>query len=207
MFLLLAQSLADQCVILACYSGPMEQAEEVVRPIRQFGPPALDLLGPIPYPALQSMFDAIYPPGLQHYWKADFARELTDEAIEVHATYGPRIPTVESTMHLYPLGGAVQRVREDETAFSNRNMQFIHVIVGISPNAEDMLRIIEWVREYWSALHPYSSDATYVNFMMDEGEERIKAAYRGNYERLVALKNKYDPANLFQMNQNIKPTA
>ncbi len=194
------------CAIIACYSGPMEKAEEVVKPIRQFGPPALDLLGPIPYPVLQSMFDALLPPGLQHYWKSDFAKELTDEAIEGHVKHGPKVPTVESTMHLVPIGGALQRVGKDETAFNYRDAQFVHVIAAMYPNPADTPKNMEWVREYWSALHPYSAEGTYINFMMDEGEERIRAAYRENYERLVALKNKYDPTNLFHMNQNIKPT-
>ena len=195
------------CAIVACYAGPMEEAEEVVKPIRYFGPPALDLLGPIPYPALQSMFDALLPPGLQHYWKADFVKELTDEAIEVHVKYGPRIPTVESVTHIYPLGGAVQRVGRDEMAFSYRDAEFVHIIGAVYHDPADGPKNIEWVREYWSALHPYSAEGAYVNFMMDEGEERIKATYRENYERLVALKNKYDPTNLFHMNQNIKPTV
>lgn len=194
------------CALIACYTGPLEEAEEVVKPIRSFGPPALDLLGPIPYPVLQSMFDALLPPGLQHYWKADFVKELTDEAIEVHVKYGPKIPTIESVAHIYPLGGAVQRVGRGETAFSYRDAKFVHIIGAVYPDPADTPKNIAWVREYWSALHPYSAEGAYVNFMMDEGDERIKATYRDNYERLVALKNKYDPTNLFHMNQNIKPT-
>ena len=195
------------CALIACSTGPLEEAEEVVKPIRSFGPPALDLLGPIPYPALQSLFDALLPPGLQHYWKADFVKELTDEAIEVHVKYGPKIPTVESATHIYPLSGAVQRVGRGETAFSYRDAEFVHVISAVYPDPADTPKNIAWVREYWSALHPYSAEGAYVNFMMDEGEDRIKATYRENYERLVALKNKYDPTNLFHMNQNIKPTV
>jgi FAD/FMN-containing dehydrogenase len=188
------------CAIIACYAGPMEEAEEVVKPIRYFGPPALDLLGPISYPTLQRLFDALLPPGLQHYWKADFVKELTDEAIEVHVKQGPKIPTVESVMHIYPLSGAVHRIGRDETAFNYRDVEFVHIIGAGYPDPKDSPRNIAWVREYWSALHPYSAEGSYVNFMMDEGEEHIKATYRENYGRLVEIKNKYDPANLFHMN-------
>ncbi len=195
------------CVIAVCYVGPLEKAEEAVRPIRQVGPPVLDLLGPIPYPALQSMLDPLLPPGLQHYWKADFVEKLADEAIEVHATYGPRVPSIQSAMHLYPINGMVHQVGKNETAFSYRDAQFVHVIAAMYPDPADTPKNMAWVREYWSALHPYSAEGAYINFMMNEGEDRIKATYQENYERLVALKNKYDPANLFHMNQNIKPTV
>jgi FAD/FMN-containing dehydrogenase len=194
------------CALIVCYAGPMEEAEKVVQPIRDFGPPVMGLLGPIPYPALQKLFDALLPPGLQHYWKADFVKELTDEAIEVHVKQGPKIPTVESAMHIYPLSGAVHRIGKGETAFSYRDVEFVHIISAVYPDPADSSTNITWVREYWSALHPYSAEGSYVNFMMDEGEERIKASYRENYGRLVEIKNKYDPTNLFHMNQNIKPS-
>jgi hypothetical protein len=128
-------------------------------------------------------------------WKADFVKEPTDEAIEVHVQHGPKVPTVESSMLIFPLRGAVQRVGKDETAFSYRDAEFVHVISATYPNPVDTPKYRTWVREYWSALHPYSAEGAYVNFMMDEGEERIKATYRENYGRLVALKNKYDPTN------------
>lgn len=194
-------------VIVACYTGPLEQGEEVVKPLREFGPPLVDLLAPLPYPALNKLFDDLLPPGLQHYWKADFINELSDDAIAAHVEYGPRVPTVPSGMHIYPLTGAVQRVGKDETAFSYRDVQFVHNMIAVDPDPAPMPEYIAWVRDYWEALHPYSAGGTYVNFLMDEGEDRIKATYRDNYERLVALKNKYDPTNLFHLNQNIKPTA
>lgn len=195
------------CALAACYTGPLDRVEEVVSPIRQFGPPALDLMGPIPYPALNSMFDVLFPAGLQHYWKADFVRELSDEAIAQHVKYGPRVPTVQSTMQLYPIDGAVHRVKQDATAFSYRDVRFAQVIAAMYPDPADTPRNVAWVREYWEALHPYSAGGAYVNFMMNEGEERIKATYQENYARLVALKNRYDPTNLFHMNQNIRPTG
>ena len=194
------------CGIVWCYAGPLEKAEETFRPIRSFRPPALDLVGPITHPALQSMFDGLYPPGLQWYWKADFVNELSDKAIALHAEHGSKIPTMHSTMHLYPIDGAARRVGKRDTPWSYRDAVWAEVIVGVDPDPANKERIIAWAREYWDALHPYSAGGTYLNFIMDEGEDRVKAAYRDNYERLVEVKNKYDPTNFFRVNQNIKPT-
>lgn len=194
------------CAIVACYCGPIDKAESLVKPIREFGPPALDLMGPLPMPALQSMFDPLLPPGLQHYWKADYIHEITDEMIAVHVQHGPKTPTVQSTMHIYPTSGAVHRVRKDQTAYAARDVNFVHVIPAMYPDPKDTPKNMAWVRDYWNALHPYSAKAAYVNFLMEEGDERIAATYGDNYKRLVALKNKYDPTNLFHMNQNIKPS-
>lgn len=191
------------CAIVVCYTGPLEQAEIAVRPIREAGPVALDLMGPMPYPALNSMFDALLPAGLHHYWKADFVNELSDEAIGVHAEYGPRVPNFMSLMHLYPLDGAVHDVPTDATAFSHRDVQFVHIIAGVDSEAANMPAHRDWVRSYWSALRPYSAGGTYVNFLMDEGQDRIRATYRDNYLRLTEIKRAYDPTNLFHMNQNI----
>jgi FAD/FMN-containing dehydrogenase len=147
------------------------------------------------------------PPGLQHYWKADFDAELSDEAIAIHAAYGPNVPNFMSLMHLYPLDGAVHEVARDATAFNYRDVKFAHIIAGIDRDPANMPAHREWVRDYWSALHPYSAGGAYVNFLMDEGQDRAQAAYRGNYARLTEMKRKYDPANLFHMNQNVRPTA
>jgi FAD/FMN-containing dehydrogenase len=195
------------CMILSCYVGPLELGEELVKPLRQFGPPVLDLLSPMPLPTLNSLFDALLPAGLQHYWKAHFVKELSDEAIEAHALHGAQVPTYQSGMHLYAINGAAHRIGKDETAFSYRDAHWVANIAAISPHPADMPQHITWVREYWEALRPYCEAGTYINFLGDEGEERIKATYRDNYDRLVALKNKFDPTNLFRMNQNIKPTA
>ena len=151
------------------------------------------------------MFDPIYPPGLQWYWKADFVNELSDEAIALHVKHGSELPTMWSTMHLYPINGAARRVGNNETAWSYRESTWAEVIVGVDPDPKNKDRIIEWARQYWEALHPYSAGGAYVNFMMDEGDERIKATYRENYERLAEIKAKYDPTNFFRVNQNIKP--
>jgi FAD/FMN-containing dehydrogenase len=195
------------CGVVWCYTGPLEQAEATFKPIRSLAPPALDMVGPMPHPVLQSMFDPIYPPGLQWYWKADFVNELSDEAIALHVKHGSRLPTMTSTMHLYPIDGAAHRVGEDETAWSYRDARWAEVMVGVDPDPANRERITAWAREYWEALHPYSAGGAYVNFMMDEGQERIKATYRENYDRLVAVKNRYDTTNLFRVNQNIQPTV
>jgi FAD/FMN-containing dehydrogenase len=195
------------CGIVWCYTGPLEKAEETFRPIRGLGTPALDLVGPMPQPVLQSMFDAIYPPGLQWYWRADFVNELSDEAIELHLKYGSALPSMHSTMHLYPINGAVHRVGKNDTAFSYRESKWAEVIVAVDPDPAKIDGMIPWVKDYWSALHPYSAGGAYVNFMMDEGQDRVQATYRDNYGRLASIKNKYDPSNVFHVNQNIKPTA
>jgi FAD/FMN-containing dehydrogenase len=198
----------NMCGIVWSYSGALEGAEQAFRPIRdEVGPPAFEFLGPMPLPVLNSLFDALYAPGYQQYWRGDFVTELSDEAIALHLEYGSKIPTPLSTMHLYPIDGAVHRVASDETAFSYRDANWSAVFYGVDPDPANAERITEWTKEYWAALHPYSAGGAYVNFMMDEGQERIKATYRDNFERLVAIKNEYDPTNLFRENQNIKPTA
>jgi len=194
------------CIVTWCYSGEMDRAEEVFQPIRGFEPPLMDFAGPIPWPVLQSLFDALYPAGLQWYWRADFVKELSDQAIDVHLKYAEQLPTGHSTMHLYPINGAAHRVRSDETAWSYRDANFAEVIVAVDPDPANNPRMIQWAKEYWEALHPYSAGGAYVNMMMDEGEDRVKAAYRDNYGRLAQIKGKYDPQNLFHVNQNIKPS-
>jgi hypothetical protein len=195
------------CAIVWCCTGPIENVEGALKSIRSLKAPALDLVGPVPHPALQSMFDALYPSGLQWYWKADFVNELSDEAIALHIKHGSNIPTPCSAMHLYPINGAAHRVGGSDTPWSFRNATWAQVIVGVDPDPANKNRITSWAKEYWAALHPYSAGGAYVNFMMDEGEDRIRATYGGNYERLVAVKTKYDPLNLFRVNQNIKPMA
>lgn len=198
--------LKKMCGIVWACTAPMDKAEEMFKPIRAFKTPALDLVGPLPHPALQGMFDALYAPGLQWYWKADFIKELNDESIKEHLRFGEALPTMLSTMHLYPINGAAGRVGDDATAWSYRDSKWAMVIVGIDPDPANNDKIISWAREYWEAIHPHSAGGAYVNFMMDEGEDRVKATYNKSYERLVAVKNKYDPDNLFRVNQNIKPS-
>ena len=195
------------CGVVWCFTGPLDQAEEVFKPIRSFGPPALDLVGPMPHPMLQSMFDGLYPTGHQWYWRADFVNELSDEAIALHVKYCSEMPTMQSSMHMYPINGAAHRVGNDETAWAYRDANWAEVTVGVDPDPANNDRIISWTKDYWDALHPYSAGGAYVNFMMDEGQERVQATYGDNHERLVAIKNKYDPTNLFRVNQNIRPTG
>ena len=196
------------CGVIWSYSGPMEEAEEAFRPVRQVaGSPACDLVGPLPYPALQGMFDALYPAGHQWYWRGNFVNELSDEAIDIHLKYGSEVPTMQSTMHLYPVDGAVHRVGSNETAWSYRNATYSQVIVGVDPDPANAGRITAWTKEYHDELHPHSAGGAYVNFMMDEGQDRVKATYQDNYDRLVAVKDQYDPNNLFRVNQNIRPSG
>jgi len=195
------------CGIVWAYVGPQTKAEETFKPIRAFTKPVLDLVGPLPQPALQSMFDALYPPGLQWYWKADFVNELSDDAIAEHIRFGETLPSMHSTMHLYPMNGAASRVSKSDTAWNYRDATWAQVMVGVDPDPANNDKTIAWTKSYYDALHPYSAGGAYVNFMMaDEGEERVKATYGNNYRRLVEIKSKYDPKNLFRVNQNIKPS-
>ncbi|HXA03462.1 MAG TPA: FAD-binding oxidoreductase [Bryobacteraceae bacterium] len=197
--------LKKMCGIIWCYTGPLEEANKILQPLRDYRPPAFEFFAPMPYPTLQSMFDGVYPPGLQWYWKADFVKELSDQAIELHVKHGTQLPTMHSTMHLYPVNGAVHRVGAQDTAWNYRDVTWSEVIVGVDPDPANKDRIIAWARDYWDALHPFGAGGAYVNFMMDEGEDRIRATYGDNYTRLAAIKAKYDPANFFRVNQNIRP--
>jgi FAD/FMN-containing dehydrogenase len=194
------------CVLVCCYSGPMEKAEEAVRPIRQELPsPLFDWMGPMPFPSLQSLFDPLLPKGLQWYWKGDFVKELSDRAIEVHLEHAIKAPSELSLMHMYPIDGAVHRVGRKDTAWNCREATWSMVIDGVDPDPAKAGVLKVWAREYWKAVHPYNLGGAYVNFMMEEGEDRIKATYGDNYDRLAAIKRKYDPANFLRVNQNIKP--
>jgi len=196
--------LQKMCVIVWCYTGLPESADAAFEPIRQFGPPAIDFAGPIPFPMLQGMFDALYPAGLQWYWRADFFNSYDDKAIDLHCKYGAQLPTMHSTMHIYPINGAAGRVGPQDTAWAYRDANFAQVIVGVDPDPQNNARMTEWARDYWLALHPYSAGGGYVNMIMDEGEERVKAAYGDNYTRLAQAKAKFDAQNLFHVNQNIR---
>jgi hypothetical protein len=197
--------LKKMCGIVWCYQGSMEQANAILEPIRSYRPPAFEFFAPMPFPMLQGLFDSIYPPGLQWYWKADFFKELSDAAIEKHLEHGSLLPTWQSTMHLYPVNGKANRVGEAETAFSYRDAVWSEVIVGVDADPVNRGKITDWARSYYEALHPYGAGGAYMNFMMEEGEDRIRATYRGNYDRLAAIKAKYDPENFFRVNQNIQP--
>jgi hypothetical protein len=199
--------MKKMCGIVWCYPGPIEQANAILEPLRRFRKPAFEFFVPMPFPMLQSMFDPLYPAGLQWYWKADFFNELTDEAIARHVEHGSQLPTMHSTMHLYPVNGAAHRVGAKDTPWGYRDAVWSQIIVGVDPDPKMKDPITAWARAYYDALHPYGAGGAYVNFMMEEGDERIRATYRGNYDRLAAVKAKYDPDNFFRMNQNIRAAA
>ena len=192
------------CGLLWCYTGPEDQADAVIQEARDVAEPLFEFTGPMPYPALQGMFDDLYPPGDQWYWKGDFVREISDEAIAQHVRHG-EVPTAKSTMHLYPVDGAPQRVEPEDTAWRHRDANWSMVIAGVDPDPSNVPVIEEWARKYWKALSPHTVGGAYINFMMEEGEDRIRATYGDNYSRLQKVKAKYDPDNFFHVNQNIEP--
>jgi FAD/FMN-containing dehydrogenase len=193
------------CGVMWCCTGAPDEAEKATEPMRSVGKLVLDHVGPVPFPMVQSLFDGLYPSGLQWYWRADFFNEISDAAVAVHAEHGAKLPTMHSTMHLYPIDGAAHRMKNNDTAFSYRDANWAGVIVGVDPDPANRDKITKWCRDYFDAIHPYSSGGAYVNFMMEEGEERVKASFRDNYKRLAEIKKKYDPTNFFRVNQNIVP--
>ncbi|MCD2195372.1 FAD-binding oxidoreductase [Actinomycetospora endophytica] len=195
------------CAIVWCYTGPHDRADEVLAPIRGFGSPLVDGIQAMPFTALQSAFDPLFPAGLQWYWRTDFFREIPDAAIDVHMRFGRQLPTGHSTMHLYPIDGAAARVPAGATAFSYRGGGWAGVVVGVDPDPANAELITRWAKDYADSLHPYSTGGEYVNFMMDEGQDRIRAAYGDNYDRLTRAKKRYDPDNVFHVNQNIRPAG
>ena len=195
------------CGIVWCYTGPEEEVEQTFAPVLDVGEPALHGVQAMPYPAMQSMFDELYAAGDQWYWKGDFVKEIPDEAVALHVEHGAKLPSALSTMHLYPIDGAVQEVDEDATAWSYRDVTWSMVIVGVDPDPAKNAELKQWTRAYWTALHPYSAGGAYPNFLMDEGQERVRTSYRGNYDRLAEIKAKYDPDNFFRVNQNVEPAA
>jgi FAD/FMN-containing dehydrogenase len=195
------------CAVVWCYTGAHDKADAVLEPVRSFGSPLVVGLQPMPYDVLQSAFDPLVPPGMQWYWKADFVHEISDTAIAIHEKFGATMPSLQSTMHLYPIGGAAARVPDDATAFAYRDGGWAGVIVGVDPDPANAERVTAWTREYFEELHPTTSGGAYVNFMMEEGDDRIRASYLGNYERLMRVKADYDPENLFHLNQNIPPAS
>ena len=192
------------CGIVWCYVGDLDKASEVFEPILAKNP-IFAHVGEMPYPAIQTMFDGLFPPGMQWYWRADFFNELGPELRAQHLKFGSSIPTPLSQMHLYPTSGAASRVGDTETPWAYRKANYSGVIVGVDPDPGNAEKITTWCKGYWDALHPYSAGGAYSNFMMDEGQERVKASYKHNYNRLVEIKRKYDPNNFFRVNQNIKP--
>lgn len=192
--------------IALCYAGDAAEGERVVRPIKTFGPPAADLIGPMPYPVLQSMLDAGAPAGMQNYWKASFLPGLSDQAIDVIVEHAGRMRSPLSQVHLHLMGGAVARVPREATAFAHRQAAFAMNIVGTWPDPAENDVHTRWAREFADAVAPHTTGGAYVNFLGNEGEDRVRAAYGAEtWARLVAVKTKYDPGNTFRLNQNIRP--
>jgi FAD/FMN-containing dehydrogenase len=199
--------LRKVCGVIWCSTASPEATSDLLKPTASWPKTLLTGLGPMPLPVLQSLFDALYTPGLQWYWKADFVDTLSEEAIALHLKHGTELPTMHSTMHLYPINGAVHRKKPQDTAFSYRNTKWAEVIVGVDPSPDNAGKITRWAKDYWDAVHPYSAPGGYINFMMEEGAARIEATYGENYARLRQVKAKYDPENLFRVNQNIAPAS
>ncbi|MGH3496584.1 MAG: FAD-binding oxidoreductase [Nocardioidaceae bacterium] len=195
------------CGIVWCYTGDHEHADGVLAPVREFGTPLLVGIQPMPFNLLQGAFDGLYPAGLQWYWRADFFDTISDDSIAVHEKYGELLPTGHSTMHLYPIGGAAARVDQDATAFAYRDGGWAGVVVGVDPDPANAELISGWAKRYADELHPHSAGGGYINFMMNEGNDRIRASYLGNYDRLAHVKREYDPSNVFHVNQNIPPAS
>jgi FAD/FMN-containing dehydrogenase len=197
------------CGVVWCYaSADEEAAAAAMAPLLDALPePLLHAPAPMPYPAIQSAFDGVYAAGDQWYWRADFVKEIPDEAVEIHARFGADMPTWKSTMHMYPIDGAAHDVGPSDTAWGYRDATYGAVFAGVDPDPANVDAIRRWSVEYQEALHPYSAGGAYVNMMMDEGQERVRASYGDNYERLARVKEKYDPDNVFRVNQNIQPQA
>jgi FAD/FMN-containing dehydrogenase len=197
------------CLLMSCYDGPEEKGRAALAPLVGALPaPWFNWMSSMTYPAVQSMFDGFYPKGMQWYWRGDFVKTLSDAAIDAHLEQAAKTPSELSLMHLYPIDGAVHRVGKDETAWNCRDATWSMVIAGIDPNPQKAGPVTRWTKAYWEAVHPFDLSGAYPNFMMDdEGDARLKATYGANYERLAVVKKKYDPSNLFRVNQNIRPAT
>jgi FAD binding domain-containing protein/berberine-like enzyme len=200
--------LRKVCGVVWCYAGAEEEAAGAMAPLLEALPePLLHGVHSMPYPALQSAFDGLYPPGDQWYWRADFVTEIPDAAVRLHAKFGAEMPTLKSTMHLYPIDGAPHDVGTSDTAWGYRDARWACVYAGVDPDPANVDAIRRWSIDYFEALHPHSAGGAYVNMMMEEGQERVRASYRQNYDRLARVKHTYDSENLLRRNQNVQPRA
>jgi len=196
------------CGVVWCYVGAEQDAAAAMAPLLDAVPaPLMHGVAPMPHPMLQGAFDALYPKGEQWYWRADFVNEIPDEAVAIHQRFGEAMPTLKSTMHMYPINGAAHDVGATDTPWSYREANWGSVFAGVDPDPANVGVVRDWSIDYFEALHPYSAGGAYVNMMMDEGQDRVRASYRENYDRLARIKAQYDPENLFRVNQNIQPAA
>ena len=187
------------------WTGPLDQAEKALQPFFDVAPVVANGTGPLPYPALNSAFDALYPKGIRAYWKGAFVKELPADAIATIVEHGSRVPEISATMHMYPINGACHRVGPTDTAFAYRDAKYGQVFLASWNDSTKDDERIQWVRDYYQAMSPYAEPGGYINFMQDDDYEKIQDNYRENYDRLVKVKRTYDPGNLFHVNQNIKP--
>jgi FAD/FMN-containing dehydrogenase len=195
------------CLLMSCYNGSEADGKKVLAPLLEALPePFFNWMAAMTYPAVQSMFDGLYPKGMQWYWRGDFVKSLPDAAIDAHLEQAAKTPSELSLMHLYPIDGAVHRMGKGDTAWNCRDATWSMVIAGIDPDPKNKGAVTQWAKAYWDAVHPFDLGGAYPNFMMDdEGDTRLRATYGENYGRLAAVKKRYDPANLFRVNQNIRP--
>jgi FAD/FMN-containing dehydrogenase len=198
--------LRKVCGVVWCYVGDAADGARAMAPLLEALPePLMHGVQPMGHPDLQGAFDGLYPPGDQWYWRADFVKQIPAAAAEAHARFGAEMPTMQSTMHLYPVDGAAHDAAPSDTAWSYRDATWATVYAGVDRDPANREAIRRWSVDYFDALHPHSAGGAYVNMMMDEGQERVRASYRDNYDRLARIKAQYDPGNLFRVNQNIEP--
>ncbi len=201
-----ALHLRKVCGVVWCYVGDEASAAAAMQPLLEATPePLLHGPAPMPHAMIQGAFDGVYPAGDQWYWRAEMFNEISDEAIAIHAKHGAAMPTWKSTMHLYPIDGAVHDAGDDDTAWGYRGANFSAVFAGVDPDPANAETIKRWAIDYNEALRPHSAGGAYLNMIMDEGPERVKASFAGNYAKLARVKAEYDPSNLFRVNQNIPP--
>jgi FAD/FMN-containing dehydrogenase len=195
------------CAMVVCWTGPPDQAAKVFAPFRDAATVVAEHVGPMPYPTLNSLFDGLVPPGLQHYWKSVYVHDLTDGAIEAHMKFGPKVPVVNSTTHIYPINGAAHDVGPDDTAFGHRDAKYATVIAGMWPDPAQNEANIRWVKDFYAALAPHSERGGYINFAAGDDADKIEANFGRSFNKLRKIKGKYDPKNRFRINQNVKPAG
>jgi hypothetical protein len=201
-----ALHLRKVCGVVWCHTGGEEEASTAMAPMLAVKEPLMHGVQQMPLPVLNSAFDGLYAPGDQWYWRADFLTEIPDPAIEANLRWADGMPTFKSGSHLYPIDGAAHDVPKDATAWSHRDAVWSQVIIGVDPDPAGAATIRDWAVGYEEAIRPYSTGAAYSNFM-GEGDSRVQATYGEHYDRLASIKTKYDPDNVFRVNQNIAPKA
>jgi FAD/FMN-containing dehydrogenase len=194
----------EVCAVVWAYTGDHDKFDEIFADVRATNP-WMDGTQPLPFPALNSIFDQFFPTGDNWYWRADFVNEISDDAVAEHVKHANKMPTGQSTMHLYPINGKCHDVGQNDTPWAYRNSNWAQVMVGVDNDPANNEKITKWSKDYFDGMHPYSAGGAYVNFMMEEGQDRVRATYGENYDRLAEIKAKYDPDNFFRINQNIYP--